>query len=259
MAKREFVEERLAKAQERFEKKQGTLAKHVKAVEKMQAKIAANGWSEWAESFKAGRNAEIPWDAYWLYCDIESKMENIEETKKAIAKAKADIEKYTAELEKMDKAEQGRNVPAITEFLDNWEAEAIEYFTTKYPEYREALAQHKVARRAISDWREKEKADKRFASCWSQFMAFDNGAKGFEETMRSELRYEKNRKYDDIIARTKDAIGTITDASDLRVDMRCNLNGFIVGENGKAEVNSIYAGGWNIQCLHVRTLIHKVA
>lgn len=74
-----------------------------------------------------------------------------------------------------------------------------------------------------------------------------------------DLKAEAERKYDDIIERTNRVVGQIVDASGLRVgSTRGELNGFIIGERGKAEVESILAGGYNIQCLHIRTLIKKV-
>lgn len=74
-----------------------------------------------------------------------------------------------------------------------------------------------------------------------------------------DVKNEADRKYDDIIERTNAVVGEIKDASGLCVgSTRGELNGFIVGERGKAEVESILAGGYNIQCLHIRTLIKKV-
>jgi hypothetical protein len=36
-----------------------------------------------------------------------------------------------------------------------------------------------------------------------------------------------------------------------------NVNGIIVGENRTARIETIFAGGYNIQCLHTRLLIHE--
>lgn len=84
----------------------------------------------------------------------------------------------------------------------------------------------------------------------------------FEEAMQkieSELKQEANRKYDFIIERTNAAVGEIKDASGLYIgSTRGELNGYIIGERGKVEVETIMAGGYNIQCLHLRVLIKKV-
>ena len=89
-----------------------------------------------------------------------------------------------------------------------------------------------------------------------------NQERNLDEAMAKvvkDLKREAERKYDDIIERTNYAIGEIKDASGLRVgSTRGELNGFIIGERGKAEVETIMAGGYNIQCLHLRTLIKKV-
>lgn len=77
------------------------------------------------------------------------------------------------------------------------------------------------------------------------------------EKLKKDLKDEADRKYDFIIERTNSIVGTITDASDLRVGDKGDLNGFIKGENGVAKVQTIGAGGYNIQCFHFRTLINR--
>ena len=49
----------------------------------------------------------------------------------------------------------------------------------------------------------------------------------------------------------------ITDCSYIRWGGKC-LDGYIVGKNGKASVETIGAGGYNIQRWHLRTLVHKI-
>lgn len=72
-----------------------------------------------------------------------------------------------------------------------------------------------------------------------------------------DLEAEKKAKMLDLIYRINAVVGTITDARNLTIRVG-NLNGFIIGEKGKAEVSTISAGGWNIQCFHYRTLVKPI-
>ena len=76
--------------------------------------------------------------------------------------------------------------------------------------------------------------------------------------LERDLTNEWNRKYDFIIERTNQIVGTITDASNLKVGMKDDLNGYIIGTKGTAKVQTIGAGGYNIQCFHFRTLINEM-
>jgi hypothetical protein len=76
--------------------------------------------------------------------------------------------------------------------------------------------------------------------------------------LAKDLNDEADRKYDFIIERTNTVVGTITDAAGLTVGDKGDLNGFIKGDAGTAKVQTIGAGGWNVQCFHFRTLINKV-
>ena len=76
--------------------------------------------------------------------------------------------------------------------------------------------------------------------------------------LNADLRDEANRKYDFIIERVNAICGKITDATGLKVGAKGDLNGNIIGERGTAHVQTIGAGGYNIQCFHFRTLIHEV-
>lgn len=69
------------------------------------------------------------------------------------------------------------------------------------------------------------------------------------------LDREAELKYDDIINRTNKIVGQITDATYLTIGPKGDLNGHIIGTRGKASVQTIGAGGYNIQCYHFRTLI----
>lgn len=78
------------------------------------------------------------------------------------------------------------------------------------------------------------------------------------ERLKRDLENEANRKYDFIIERVNSICGTILDASGLSVGAKGDLNGVIVGEKGNAHVQTIGAGGYNIQVFHFRTLIKEI-
>lgn len=78
------------------------------------------------------------------------------------------------------------------------------------------------------------------------------------ERLNADLAEEANRKYDFIIERTNKIVGTITDADNLRIGAKHDLNGYIIGTKGTAKVQTIGAGGYNIQCFHFRTLINEM-
>lgn len=78
------------------------------------------------------------------------------------------------------------------------------------------------------------------------------------DALTKSLDMEANAKYDDIVERTNSIVGQIVDASFLRIGPKGDLNGYVIGTRGKASVQTIGAGGYNIQCYHYRTLIREM-
>ena len=78
-----------------------------------------------------------------------------------------------------------------------------------------------------------------------------------EAWLERAMEEEKRAKLIDLIGRIMSTVGTITDAAALRIGPEGDINGYIVGTEGKAKIQTIGAGGYNIQCYHFRTLIHE--
>lgn len=72
------------------------------------------------------------------------------------------------------------------------------------------------------------------------------------------LEQERKAKLLDLIFRISKVVGEIEDATYLKINEKGNLDGFVIGNKGKARVETIGAGGWNIQCWHYRTLVKPV-
>lgn len=61
----------------------------------------------------------------------------------------------------------------------------------------------------------------------------------------------------DLYNRIKTVTGEVTEWADIRVSGNA-LNGFVVGKEGRAKVETTLAGGYNIQRLHIRVLVHSI-
>lgn len=78
-----------------------------------------------------------------------------------------------------------------------------------------------------------------------------------EAWLERTMEEEKRAKLLDLIGRIMSTVGTITDAAALYIGPEGDINGYIEGTEGKAKIQTIGAGGYNIQCFHFRTLIHE--
>ena len=246
MASIEFIAKRIAG-------KEKEIAKLTKKLERIK-KAADSGWEN------------NP------YCYTE---DDLRWTKKDLEAAEAALGDYRQQLVQANEKTNSRNVKAILDFLAMWKQNCKEW-------YREQFKRFLVERREWYDfdrqyidwvngggWRDangkarREEHDKRrkaFTEKWGFLSRYVlRGDKLDEAKISKELDEEANAMYDDIIERTNREVGTIRDASGLSIGEKGELNGFIIGERGTAKVNTIGAGGYNIQRFHFRTLIHKVA
>jgi hypothetical protein len=199
----------------------------------------------------------------------------LSKTERELTYAIKQLNELQSDLQKANEKANSRNVLAITQFLDAWLQRNIEFYTEEKKRYNIALQDYYQNDRDYCNWynsqrhnttieerKAVEKTHKEyrvsFTKSWRHVTQFDHGSKEWHETMQNDLKEEYNRKYDYIIEKTNEIVGTITDASYLSVDANGNLNGYIIGDRGKANVNTIGAGGYNIQCYHFRTLIHEM-
>lgn len=90
-----------------------------------------------------------------------------------------------------------------------------------------------------------------------KMLEFRDGEKR-EAWLDSFLNEEKKAKLLHLVSRISDITGPITDARGLYI-YAGDLNGVVLGEKGAANVQTIGAGGYNIQCFHYRMLVHDVS
>lgn len=108
------------------------------------------------------------------------------------------------------------------------------------------------------DWRSIEKRKSNFAG--SNVLRMDSIANEEDRLhwITNLLENEKKNKMLDLINRINKEVGEITDASELEITVKGNLDGVIHGVKGSVEISTVGAGGFNIQCFHYRTLVKKL-
>lgn len=245
MASIEFIKTRIAGAEKRLEK-----------LNKKMDRIRIAKESDYEENNP------------YCYSDYDFRSTEIE-----INRTREALAEYGDRLRKETEKAASRNVKAINDFLDKWLSDCVAWFEAEYLKYQEAEKEHCRRRDEFRDrfnsrrqTPEERRADREawskeaaeFKRTWTHVTQFDHGSLPWHETMLKDLEAERIRKYDDIIERTNEIIGQITNAAGLEISPDGNLNGIIEGTKGRANVHTIGAGGYNIQCFHFRTLIHKI-
>lgn len=90
----------------------------------------------------------------------------------------------------------------------------------------------------------------------------------FETNMRKAIANEKNRKYDQLIEDCENIVGKIIDMSHIKVGVKGDLEGYVVGDKGECELWTKGCGGFNEnvivnvkhgQCFHFRFYVRKRA
>ena len=151
------------------------------------------------------------------------------------------------------------NLVEIKEFINQWKEKAIAYYHQEIESCKEdlkkaySLSDNYEYKRAISEIKE------RYAQVIIDLARPGNySPKDREEKLMKIINREAEAKEKILINRVNKEVGTIVKALNLKVGFNGELNGVIQGENGKCKIETIYAGGYNVQCLHFRVLVHKV-
>ncbi len=234
------LKERLEKAQAKVDKCMATIERHKKQAEKKLQKIRENGWDE-TDKFRyaQGNNS----DAYWAICEYENKVADIIRAEDKLEDAKQVVKNWEARLERQVELERKitEEMPEIfrqlrDELAREWQATDIEE--------RERMKQ-KRQELSYEDFRKIYTYSKE-----------ESLRKSDEEFLRIEER-DAEMFIVDLYNRVYAITGEVTDWRNIHYGGKA-LNGFVIGKAGKASVETILAGGYNIQRLHMRVLVHEV-
>lgn len=275
------IEIRIDGCRKNIEKSQATLARHHKTLEKKAAackKVGIDDPANW-DRYTDGRTG----DQYWAKCDYDTVVENIRNTEKKIAEYQESLKKWLEKKAVEDDKNNVPIVPAVEEFLANWKERAKEYYKGQVAElnawtkeykayYDKTMAElekvygyslrcrnkeiDKVKVEKKVDWQYRGKYIKEH---WTNDVVFLAGQDDLDETLEKMLDQEVQNRRVDLFTRCSAVCGVITDASNLRIGNNGSINGYVVGDAGKACVETILAGGYNIQCLHYRVLVKPIS
>lgn len=254
MASIEFIQKRIAG-------KEAEIAKLEKKLERI-LKAQSTNWETNPYYYSE-------YDLRWTQKDLES--------------AKTALEGYRADLATATEKANSRNVQVIIDFLEQWKLSTRNFYIDAFARYLVAKEAHREQDKKLYDleyslpWKSEERkavekerreASRAFSETWGFLNRYETRKLNAQRTayewaldlekLDKDLKEEAERKYDFIIERTNAIVGKITDASNLFIGAKHDLNGFIIGERGTAKVQTIGAGGYNIQCFHFRTLIHSM-
>ena len=227
-----MINERINNAQAKVAKKEATITKKLGWIAKKESQLATMPDNE----------------RLWAECDIKIWKEDIERNKQEIAELKVSIDSYKLQLGKATETED-LYIKEVPSSMKRMEADLIEQW----------------------DAYDKKKREE----CRGFYKAF--GYKEFRKKY-SRAHYELMYKTDDDIHRinAKDAralvidlyrrvrgiTGEVTNWDGIEATQGTwgftVLNGTVQGKQGKCKVESIFAGGYNIQRLHIRVLTHEI-
>lgn len=219
------LQERIDKAQEKIDKKCNTIEKTKARIEKLTAQIATFEHKTREElrtipsEERTEENFYTPWEVLFK---LEVAEDSIKANYKEIKKIEGTLKKYQNQMVKennnLNKIE---NIPEILKNL-----------IKKIIEENDKLA--------IND---------------------PNEVRSSEEIHKDNVEFA-NYLVLNLIARTENVVGEITSWNELRITAGSHhlpvFNGVVNGTKGTAIIETIEAGGWNVQRWHLRVLVKKI-
>lgn len=193
-----------------------------------------------------------------------------------LAEQKVTLEKYKTQLAKLEDFNNMEKIPAIWEFLQEWRKEAYEFFIENVQLYaqlrkeeQQKWEEHKNSKKYKKDvgqyedkWSWKNHLYYKWKEDYYSQIApltkdiYQYGGKWDDAKLNKTLDKDVQFKYEDFVRRITEKAGTIQDAAGLHIGNNGIINGCVIGDKHTVKVETITAGGYNIQRLHYRVLVN---
>lgn len=225
------LQDRIAKAEERITKKTNTITKKQALMVKKQGLL---------------EKTTDDWDRYWTECEIGHLEEDIERLQKEIIENTKKIEEYKLQMAGVMERESVLN--DIPDNMKKLQSDLVEIWD-EYDKQRRQFMTSEYSRLGYKEFY------KKYTHSDSEFRF-----KSDEEIHKANIKDAKDLILD-LIYRVKDITGEITSWKGIRAEQGTHgftvLNGCVEGKQGRAVIESILAGGYNIQRLHIRVLVKE--
>lgn len=235
------LEEKVKNSQDAIEKRKSTIERQNKQLDKKREiaiKLGAD-LSKTSADYAGGKNNDI----YWAMCDVSWKEEEIKSSYTKLRELEIIHNNW---VNKFEEAQSKSNVfvKELPKVMKDCQAYLVEQWDEWDLEHQKTLTE---IYKNCSGYYE-------FRKSYSE-EAFQMIGKTKEQIHESNMR---NAEYAllDLYCRIKEKTGRVTSWKYLKVHLG-HLNGRVIGVDGEVKVESILAGGHNIQRLHIRTLVHK--
>ena len=264
------LETKLNSAEDRLTKAITLKGKYEAKVDKLRKQLEEAGYD--INLLDTYMWSQEPYENYELKYSYKNAKEAVKDSERKIKELTQirDNWKTKLELQKAKDTEFETIPQVIKDFVHSWRLRVYEITLERVTEYE---AKYKEIRKLYDDsfkygygspeYRELmdkyKKSYQLLINTYGQLVQMIAFKRNKEQELNDFLDKEEKAKIFDLIARVTKVVGTITDASGLSIGYQNGeLNGIVIGTNGKAEVETIGAGGWNIQIFHYRVLVKKL-
>lgn len=212
--------------------------------------------------------------SYELKQRIEKAQEKINKKQVTITKKEGWIasgkkDEYEIKWLQEDIKRLGREIIETQSTIDKYEKqlsgemERERVMLTEIPESMKMMQTELVERWNVWDFERKESLKAEYKELgYREFMKKNRGSE-YQFMQQSDEEIIKNNERNakdliiDLFFRIRDITGEVTDW----INVHCSggvLNGIVSGKEGRAKIETILAGGYNIQRLHCRVLVHSI-